>query len=304
MKCNIKNNVKNKKGLIVILTLLSCSAPQELFANHPNPNYSPHDNARYHDQQPRNYPHPRRQYLPSRPYPVEPEINWFCPIFYVGLDGQYEHSNFKERFGKPLYNRNLFIAGFTLGLEINDFFAIETSLNVPTKTRNKNRRINEGQFFPGDAIPLENGSFEDYRTKLIVDALNFDAIGFVPLCALRLPKTRIFLAVGGTALRIVARQRLIGVNFIGADNVQPTTEAIEVSSPSFRNSKRRIVPHARIGIEQGIIDCIHLRLFFDWKKTTSLNLKGVRSVERPQSPPRLKFKDICSIGIGIYYRFL
>ncbi len=227
-------------------------------------------------------------------------IKFFCPIPYIGVNAQSQHVDLEKRYGRDLYNRRVIVGGIAAGVYLCDYLALEVSGDIPlNKRKNKNVRLNEGEFFPGDSIPLELGTFEDYKTKLTVDSLNFDAIGYIPLCFINFTKTKIFGSFGASILRIYAKQTFLGHSF-----PEPITEEERsVFSAVFRNAKRRVVPHVRVGVEQSLLDCLDLRVFLDWKKMTSLNLKGVRSVGRPTGKPRLKFHNKVSCGIGIVYRF-
>lgn len=213
---------------------------------------------------------------------------------YIGTGVQMLNLNVDKAYGGPLFKKSVPGATVFAGVRAGRFVGVEFGYNY--FSRKQERLLNSGDIYPGTGetlFQISGGQIvrANNRTRTSIQDFNLGLTGYMPLenVACALSKTEIFATLGVSRTSVKLSFQPIQVLFRNG-NIDNTGGANLV----FR--KKKIIPIARVGLQQNVTQNINVSIFSEWKRLNAFKMALASGTE-------VHLKNSVSYGLRVGYTF-
>jgi len=201
---------------------------------------------------------------------------------YVGVEIIQTNQDFKNTYGKGIFNKNPQDYNFFAGFKFSKYFGSEIGYDFQPK-RNKNATLTQGNGYvngltidPGDTITTSS-SVKGYHPYLGL---------FGEICQ-------------SWSLGNVKFQALIAASFsqIKANYTLVSENGTNTNLPPYNYSKSRIIPMVKLSATNNFTKNFGLRLSLNYRNTSQFKILS------QQNDGEIRLKDTYGIGLGLVYSF-
>lgn len=213
------------------------------------------------------------------------DLNELSP--YMGADAQIRRINFRNGYGKNLFQNNVPQGNLYFGVRLNEYFGVEAGYeSTKGKSKLKSFSFVKGDISLGVKVPFDLSIL--YKTKIIIKGLHLDLVGFYPLYQ---GSNLEFIYYGGVAFfRGYGNRTILLVN-------EYPTHIVRVSE------NHRPILRMGSGLQYRLNDRISLRSTVTWINTSKISLETKDIPRDAPLKPVVKLKDNINYSVGVLFAF-